>query len=212
MNKKKLLLKKVVIAMVVMVIGMSAAICIAQEPTPDFTGPAEIYNVTLRKIEISQDGNTWITLGEGDKTFSIADANVGETIGNYVSGAILPEGTYTKLRVTVYKYFTIKGYGTSGGTTYYTTSQTWTDPNTGDTFGLASTDINDYDMGNFAIPNISGDNKISTENINIEVKKGVSTKLRIKFDTQNMVGFEDVGGGTIIFYPMPPNNETETVN
>ena len=53
------------------------------------------YTQTFKKFEISKDGKTFITIGEGNTAINIADFAVGNSFGAFVSNTNLPAGTYT---------------------------------------------------------------------------------------------------------------------
>lgn len=80
-------------------------------------GPASQYTVTLKKMELCTDSScsTTHTVAEATKSFDIASANIGAILGSYVNTISLPPKgvTYTHLRNTVDRTFTIKGYGLS---------------------------------------------------------------------------------------------------
>jgi len=86
----------------------------AAQPNPTFYGNAgsEVngtYTITIKKIEISQDGSNWVTIGEGSRSFNIASGRVGAQIGSYASNSSIPSGTYRYVRNTLSRTITIKG-------------------------------------------------------------------------------------------------------
>lgn len=89
----------------------------------DATARPDVYRVTLRKMEFStNNGTTWVTLKEEDLTFNMSDVAAGASVGNYISGAGLPVGTYNRMRVTVSCTMALKGEITNAGITYRTTA------------------------------------------------------------------------------------------
>ena len=87
------------------------------------TGNADVYKVTMRKIELctgytvvdfdnvhtSDACHNAVVLGSGDKVVDIASVNAGSAAASYGDSALLPLGeTYTHLRVTIDRKFTIK--------------------------------------------------------------------------------------------------------
>ena len=87
------------------------------------TGDAAVFKVTMKKMELCtgyQGGdfhnitnssfcNNPIVVGSGDKVVDIASVNAGAAAASYGNAALLPLGeTYTHLRVTIDKKFTIK--------------------------------------------------------------------------------------------------------
>jgi len=100
-------------------------------PNPLFTGNAgsEVsgtYTITIKKMEISTDGNTWVTLGESTQDFNIAGYSIGDSVGSYISNNSIPAGTYNYLRITQSRTMTIKGRSgdqdSGAGVLYYYTS------------------------------------------------------------------------------------------
>ena len=86
-------------------------------------GNAEIFKVTMKKMElctgyqggdfhnITNDSfcNDPVVLGTGEQVVDIASVNAGAAAASYGNAALLPLGeTYTHLRVTIDKKFTIK--------------------------------------------------------------------------------------------------------
>ena len=87
------------------------------------SGNAEVFKVTMKKMElctgyqggdfhnITNDSfcNNPVVVGTGDKVVDIASVNAGAAAASYGNSALLPLGeTYTHLRVTIDKKFTIK--------------------------------------------------------------------------------------------------------
>ena len=88
------------------------------------TGAADVYKVTMKKVELctASTGVTVCTgavvIGEGDKVIDIAAADAGAVAGSYGSAALLPLGvTYTHMRVTIDRKFTISAGLTVSGVT-----------------------------------------------------------------------------------------------
>ena len=79
------------------------------------TGAADVYKVTMRKVELCT-GSTGVSscdnavvIGTGDKEVDIASVDAGASAANYGEPALLPLGvTYTHMRVTIDRKFTIK--------------------------------------------------------------------------------------------------------
>ena len=89
------------------------------------TGNAEVFKVTMKKMElctgyqggdfhnITNDSfcNNPIVVGTGEKVVDIASVNAGAAAASYGNPALLPLGeTYTHLRVTIDKKFTVKTF------------------------------------------------------------------------------------------------------
>ena len=83
-------------------------------------GAATVYKVTMKKVELCT-GSTGVTsctgavvLGDSTLQVDIAAVDAGATAASYGSTALLPLGeTYTHLRVTVSRGFTVKGTATA---------------------------------------------------------------------------------------------------
>ena len=79
------------------------------------TGAADVYKVTMRKVELCT-GSTGVSscdnavvIGSGDKEVDIASVDAGASAASYGEPALLPLGeTYTHMRVTIDRKFTIK--------------------------------------------------------------------------------------------------------
>ena len=79
------------------------------------TGPAEVYKVTMRKVELCTGSTSVtncansVTIGTGDQVVDIAAVGQGAVAAAYGDPALLPLGeTYTHMRVTVDRKFVIK--------------------------------------------------------------------------------------------------------
>lgn len=182
--------------LVLIVIGLIKTDIYAQ-PNPAFYGDAgsEVdgtYTVTMKKIEISEDGSTWVTLGEQTQSFNIASGSAGASIGSYISNSSVPVGTYNYLRITQSRTITIKGRsGDQNGNYYYTTTSQ------GKVSGF-------YKAGETLV--ISGNDMIITKDQSsnpIVISEGQTKSMAISFNTESMIGFE-AAGSDYIFYPMAP--------
>ena len=79
------------------------------------TGAADVYKVTMRKVELCT-ASTGVTscenavvIGSGDKVIDIASVSAGSAAASYGDSALLPLGeTYTHMRVTIDRKFIIK--------------------------------------------------------------------------------------------------------
>ena len=85
-------------------------------------GAATVYKVTLRKVELCTgstsvtncDGS--VTIGSGDKVIDIAAVDAGAVAGSYGDATLLPLGvTYTHMRVTIDRKFTLKSESIATG-------------------------------------------------------------------------------------------------
>ena len=78
-------------------------------------GGASVYKVTMRKVELCtgstsvSDCQNAVVLGSGDRVVDIAASSAGAVAASYGDPALLPLGeTYTHMRVTIDRKFTIK--------------------------------------------------------------------------------------------------------
>lgn len=155
-------------------------------------------------------------------TFNIASGDAGDTMGNYLSNSSIPAGTYTKFRVTLSRTQTIKGQGSYLGTTYYTTTQNGTVEQGGTTFYKATTDPTKYEGVSFKVPadaeceadevlEIIGDDMRVTKSFAtpLVINEGETQTISLSFNTKEMIGFEAIGGGEFIFYPLPPQESAQ---
>lgn len=82
-------------------------------------GPASVYKVKLSKFEL-WNGTSWVTAFEGTSSaLDIASVSAGAAVGNFLSGLVVPDGIYTKVRVTPSATFIYKGNDGAGN---YTTA------------------------------------------------------------------------------------------
>ena len=90
-------------------------LCIFISNSYSATGAADVYKVTMRKVELCT-ASTGVTscenavvIGSGDKEVDIASVSAGSAAASYGDPALLPLGeTYTHMRVTIDRKFIIK--------------------------------------------------------------------------------------------------------
>lgn len=197
---------------IVLTIGIKTGLAAPGDAANEY-GDTTIYNITVSKVEISQDNAAWHTVGEGAQAFNICDANVGAQVGNYMTATAIPAGTYRYVRHTMSRTLQIRG--TSA--TYATTAAT--QAVLGGQMGLAQAvalgaatgtivipaDAAEHPMGNETVE-ISGNNMIVTVTLNTPFTvTGSGGTLSIAFNTQNTIEFDVGFPGVIIFYPRPPS-------
>lgn len=143
------------------------------------------FTVDVTKVEISNDnGASYITLFEGSKEINIAAASAGAAAAGLASGAVLPPGTYNRIRCTLGSSLRIKGYvnnGTNDGTLYTN--------NDADGFDLNAAAIDtpggDYATSTLTIPVA---NRVDTMIVSIVVPaEGTPGTIRINFDTSGVL-------------------------
>lgn len=84
------------------------------------TGPATTYQVTLSQFQIDNGvGSTAVTATSTSATLDIASAaDTNTSVGNFMSGFTVPDGSYSRVKPTPSGAFTITGsvlYGVGGG-------------------------------------------------------------------------------------------------
>lgn len=205
----------------------------ATAAVPGTPAPATLYQVTLKKAEFCSDQacTTAVLVGSSIKTFDIASAAVGQSVGSYASTNSLVVGqTFSHIRVTISETMTITGTGTDGGVTCFTgTPFQQGDHNTaelkangggpavpedyvvparaGDFAGLAAAD---FTALNIQDRTVSGDVVIVFPLTSPFTVTTVPPVVTVAFGTQQALGVSDQGGNCLLF-PMPPT-VTITVN
>ena len=118
--------------------------------TPDIfkviENKAEVYNSTI---------GSWILIYEGKFTVDAASPEAGKIVTKNVEEYLknkppLPEGIYTKLKIRINKTVQIKGKGSYGGKTYYTTTHNEAFFNDGKAIVISTT--GPAQIGNFIPP------------------------------------------------------------
>lgn len=98
---------------------------LAAPPTqiPGCTGtpvsPTGKLAITMKNFILITSTNTEVSLFSGSATLDFAQ-NSGATVGDFVSSAVVPNGTYTKLKATMGSTLSVKGSITCAGQTYVT--------------------------------------------------------------------------------------------
>lgn len=154
------------------------------------TGSTSVYKVTLNKFELDNgNGTTSVTAFEGtSSTLDIASAaDTNTSVGNFMSGLVVPDGNYSRVKPTPSGTFTVAGSVSYGGATYYTTS-------TIGAGGGCLTSITGPAQEctvTVAMGTVDWENLPST----ITVTGGTPNyKCRVKFNTSAALGLYDMGG------------------
>ncbi len=174
-------------------------------------GAATKYEVRLEKFELYNSiTGTWITAYEGlSSILDIASGTSGEAVGDFLSGVTVPDGVYTKAKVTPAPSFTISG--TIAG--YHTTSDT-IDDGSGRTASVASNTGTEEDC---AVQILESDVEgvgVVVQDFSatpITVTDGVADhKIRVYFDVSTTLDLTGPPGFEFIF-PMPPTVTIEII-
>ncbi len=189
------------------------------------TSDPEIYEITLHQIRMyNQDDSTWYLAGTGDLPFDIASASAGALVGNYISGASLAEGTYSKVEATLSLTFRIQAMfddlaGTLGGGTwyYYTTAVTTGSGAIVCKEAAPPPPPAEYALGTAVLPLPPATTLPATETIvdgylvhtetlqtNIIIRTGETRTIRVNFNITNSATFDSVPGPGVVCYPSAP--------
>jgi hypothetical protein len=90
------------------------------------TGTPTSFKVTVTKVEM-WNGNSWVTIFTGSAQLDLVAGGTFSGISNLNP----PEGTYSKIRITIRNSFPLLGSVTYLGVPYYTTGADGGDPGTG---------------------------------------------------------------------------------
>ena len=117
------MLNKKISQFVVLIVGSILTSVVFADNGDTRTGPATQYTVTVKKVELCTDSScsTAHTLVTKTAAMDIASASVGASVGSYASTMALPTMgvTYSHMRSTIDRTFTIKGYALSASTGNY---------------------------------------------------------------------------------------------
>lgn len=148
------------------------------------SGAADVYKVTVNKIEFSEDGTTFITVFDGSRQIDISAVDAGAVAAGLVSGAAVPPATYTQVRVTVGSTLKVRGYINIAGSTHYTDGGTDSGA-FGLNAGVTDTPGGDCAESTFTIP---AANRTSTGNVTFTVPEGgAAPTVRVAFDTSGVI-------------------------
>lgn len=224
LNIRKLLLGSAVAAIMTFSTGDTQA---ANFGGVDVT--PSVYEVSLKKIEFLNSGGGWVTFAEGGFDFDIASESAGQAVGTFAQGSVLPPGTYSAMRVTVDREFTLRaatadaGFGqpchTETGNPANGTLNGGTITNVG--VGAANgTPAGDQDVPvpvgadvTVALTSASiveaggpGGDLMMTVNqtFTIPADEAITPSMQIDFDVTNAAELLTTGVGTCAAFPQPP--------
>lgn len=160
------------------------------DPAALATGSTSVYKVTMNKFELDNGvGSTAVTAFEGtSSTLDIASApDTNTSVGNFMSGLVVPDGNYSRVKPTASGTFTVAGSVSYLGTTYYTTSTIGSGGGSlPSTVGPAQECTITVTMGT-----VNWENLPST----VTVTDGTPNyRCRVKFNTSAALGLYDMGG------------------
>lgn len=200
-------MKRITIALIaVLTMLMCAGETLANGGPATKTATPETYKIIINKVRMwnGTDGQ-WYLASTGDTCFDITTAEVGCSCGCYCTGVDLPDGTYTKMEITMSRTFVIKaqvnddadafGAALLSPIDYYTTSTT-----TGTSIDC-SRDIVQYAEGTVVIAAPAG--WTSTDGYmyreydlpaSITITGGTPRTVRINFNITNAVTFSGLSG------------------
>lgn len=171
------------------------------------TGRATVYKVTMSQFEIDNgDGTTPITAFSGTSaTLDIASAlDTNTSVGSFLSGLSVSDGSYSRVKPTPSGAFTIAGSVSFGGSTYYTTGSARTGGGClTNTTGPAQECNMTIDVGAQDWQSLGG---------TITVKNGTPNyRVRVRFNTANALGLYNGPGGTFEIYPQQPSTSVTLI-
>jgi hypothetical protein len=185
------------------VIGLLFACATASAATT--TGPADVYEVQITKIELYNNITaSWTTAFDGlSEAVDIAAGTSGQAAGDFLSGLTVPDGVYTKAKITPGTSILIEGSFPGG---FHTTTATV--PAGGRTVSMAST-AGSADECTVTIlasdATTVGSTVIDFSATPITVMDGTADKkIRVVFDVSNALSFNDDAPGSEFIYPNLP--------
>gem|GEM_PF-3446655 len=169
------------------------------------TGSATVYKVSMSKFEIDNGtGSTSVTafdssVGGVSAILDIASAaDTNTSVGNFMSGLIVSDGSYSRVKPTPSGTFTIAGSISYLGTTYYTTGAIGSGGGAAtNTVGPAQECTISITMGAISWENMPGTITVTNGTPNYNV--------RVKFDTSHGIGLYNGPGGSKEIYPEQPS-------
>ena len=149
------------------------------------TGPASVYKVKIKKVRL-WNGTSWVTVYDAlSGALDIAAVSSGASAGNFLSGLVVPDGTYTKVEVTPSPTFTYSGHD---GANYTTAAAGGSG---GSLFGLAAAEAEwTVTLTGGNVP-VAGEQDFSATPITV-LDGGADKKVRVSFNVANAI--DTVGG------------------
>jgi len=168
-------------------------------------GEPTVYKVTMSKFELDNgEGTTAVTASGGTSTvLDIAAGQGGASAGNFMSGLVVPDGSYSRVKPTPSGHFVIAGSISHESSNYRTTGDniaggcaTTTDPGTPQPCTI------DLEVVNQEWKDLGG---------TITVTNGTPNyKVRVYFDTSEAIGLYGIDG-THAIYPEQPSTTVELI-
>ena len=197
------------------------------------SGQANTYQVTMRQVELCQDTgcSNSVVVGNGSQSVDIASLTAGAEAAKFASTSGLPIGTtFTHLKVTINRSFTLSGTVTVGSTTCTTdgnaagTATALHTGTRGDTSGLTDTtlylanaqsygsdnSINiDYNSPTYARSMVVGSPDSSQAELIYDLSKPYTVgltapKIKVTFNTSTALGAGIDGGNNCLMWPEEP--------
>lgn len=171
------------------------------------TGAATTYEVKMAKVEVyNKNTSTWVTAYDdatGTLALNIASVSAGTAAGVFAAGLDIPDGVYTKSKVTPARTFRIAG-SFSG---YHTTAAT--EEADGRTVSTAAAGTGAGTLCDVTILQSDVDSVGVVEqdftSTPITIKNGnADHKIRVIFDISATLTLTQTGPTTYIIYPNPP--------
>lgn len=155
----------------------------------------EKFEFTMTKFEISYDsGTTWTTVWEGTQTFDLASASGTDSLAATIfSNMPVTAGTINRLRVTIGRNCTVRGYVTYSGVTYKTTAGTNQAAGTGTT-GAGDATTYDSTMA-------ETDVYTQEEAREMVINEGQTKRLKMTFNLADALGLMSAGPDSYSIVP-----------
>lgn len=172
------------------------------------------YENTLTKVEAYYDtgdyAGQWYEAFSGSGSVDIAAANAGQQAGSFLTGASLPNGHISQIRLTISSSFAIKAIVSYGGSTYYSTAS-----------GGVSTDSSQYAESSVTIRDANGNpvtELTETKATDVTISEGTTVTVKMAFnllstnadETTGCVGISNQGGSYVIAPRQPSVTEEVT--
>jgi len=152
-------------------------------PSTAMAGAASVYKITITKMEL-HNGTEFIEVFSGTSTvLDIASSVSGSSAGNFLSGIVIPDGTYSQVRTTVSTTITVSGVdGIS-----YTTAATADDGD--DNTGCVRTFTPADEAACDAIVSVEPVDTVTFSSPITALNNNLSHKIRVEFNVDSALTF-----------------------
>lgn len=176
----------------------------------DVNGTPTKYEVRMQIVKVyNSDTAEWVTVYNdpaGSLALDIASVSSGYSAGTFAAGLVIPDGTYTKCRVTPARTFKIKGTIADGSDLYYTTSGTIGDGTSPieRTASIAYKNVGPAQDCNVVVLDSDVVETESDFSAPVTITNGIADhKIRVNFNMSSAIAVHTFNAGFIIL-PNPP--------